>query len=371
MPETSGETVPGDRGRAEWRRTARKAGDSLAYGDGQPAAAGRGEGRGSAARSAWEAASDDRYRARPAAQVLADRLAVALAHHVPGWRLPRPSVLARRYDVSTAQVDAAISELVSRHLLRRLPDGQVHRVSPAEYLIPLEGVPGLRSRIDPMAGELTCQSRKIAWRRVPEDIGWALQVDPTEQVCVVHTVWTTGGEPAASAITYMPTAMTGVLPDTAPPGDQVAGAPLGSSPELAEARWDDLASMGEPAALQVEMQQPPPSTARSLRLSAGQPAAMVTVRFDDPATGRPAALTLAVLRPELFRIVVQTAEMPLPGDEEGCLRGAWTAADWESLSDIPAPSGRPASGPGAANGRSARATSGGFGYARTSTGIPA
>jgi hypothetical protein len=89
--------------------------------------------------------------------------------------------------------------------------------------------------------------------------------------------------------------------------------------------------MGKPAALHIEMQLPPPSVARSLRLTAGQPAAMVTVRFDDPATGRPAALTVAVLRPDLFRIVVQTAEAPLPDGREGSLPGAWTHAveDWE------------------------------------------
>jgi hypothetical protein len=50
---------------------------------------------------------------------------------------------------------------------------------------------------------------------------------------------------------------------------------------------------------------------------------VVTVRFDDPATGRPVALTLAVLRPELFRIVVQTADAPLPGGEGGSATGAW------------------------------------------------
>ena len=90
--------------------------------------------------------------------------------------------------------------------------------------------------------------------------------------------------------------------------------------------------MGKPAALHVEMQPPPPSIARSLRLSAGQPAAKVTVRFDDPATGRPAALTVAVLRPELFRIVVQTAEVPLPGGEAGSAPGAWarTTEGWDS-----------------------------------------
>ena len=84
-----------------------------------------------------------------------------------------------------------------------------------------------------------------------------------------------------------------------------------------------LGAMGSPAALHLEMQPPPAAVARSLRLSAGQSAAKVTVRFDDQATGRPAALTIAVLRPELFRIVVQTAEMPLPGGEAGSATGAW------------------------------------------------
>src|SRR6266567_6322451 len=86
---------------------------------------------------------------RSSAGVLADRLAAALVHHEPGWRLPRHSALARRYNVSTAEIDAAVDELVTRHLIRRLPDGQLYRVSPAEYFIPIEGVPGLTSHADP------------------------------------------------------------------------------------------------------------------------------------------------------------------------------------------------------------------------------
>lgn len=297
MPETSGDAIRDGAGRIlSWRSR-------------------NAPGGGSADRPGRGAAGDDEFRPCPATEVLADRLAVALVHHEPGWRLPRPSVLARRYDVTTAQIDAAISELIDRHLVRRLPDGQVHRVSPAEYLIPLEGVPGLSSRIDPMAGELTCQSRRASWRRVPEEIARALHADPAGQVRVVHAIWSAAGEPAASAMTYVPTGMTGAIPDT----------------DLAQARWTGLPTLGEPAALHLEMHQPPPSVARSLRLSAGQPAAMVTVRFDDRATGRPAALTLAVLRPELFRIVIQTAQAPLPDDGEDRLPGALTGADWEAL----------------------------------------
>ena len=77
--------------------------------------------------SAASEASDGRALAGPgsSATVLADRIAAALAHHEPGWRLPRQTALARRYNVSPAEVDAAISELSARHLIRRLPDGQL------------------------------------------------------------------------------------------------------------------------------------------------------------------------------------------------------------------------------------------------------
>ena len=338
MPGTGADT-----GRTVSRRTAGAARGGPAVGDGGPVPRAREGERGLAARSAGEAVGGDQFQARRAAEVLADRLAMALVHHEPGWRLPRHTVLARRYNVSTTEIDAAISALVGRHLVRRLPDGQVHRVSPAEYLIPLEGIPGLRSRIDPMAGELSCRTRQTSWRRVPEDIGWALRIDPAGQVWVVHTVWAAGDEPAAYVTTYLPSDAAGAIPGVDPPAtdeagtpaaDGTAGEPAGIPPggeagEAAGARSPPgsdlvaLGAMGEPAALHVEMQPPPPSIARSLRLSAGQSAVRVTVRFDDPGTGRPAALTVAVLRPELFRIVVQTAEMPLPGGEAGSAPGAW------------------------------------------------
>lgn len=65
-------------------------------------------------------------------------------------------------------------------------------------------------------------------------------------------------------------------------------------------------SLGQPVALHLELQPPPSSVARGLRLRAGQPAAMVTVRFDDRQTGRAVALTVAALRPDLFRIVIDS-----------------------------------------------------------------
>ena len=66
-------------------------------------------------------------------------------------------------------------------------------------------------------------------------------------------------------------------------------------------------------------------------MSPGQLAALLTVRFDDPVNRDPVALTVAVCRPDLFRIVVDSAQLPLPAGDTGSLAGAWThaVAGWE------------------------------------------
>jgi DNA-binding GntR family transcriptional regulator len=251
---------------------------------------------------------------RSATEVLADRIAAALVRHEPGWRLPRHTVLARRYDVSTAEIEVALGELTARHLIRRLPDGQLYLVSPAEYLVPLEGVPGLGTLADPMGGQIVCQSRQASLSQVPEDIGRALRVPSADQVGVIRTQWTTAyGQPAAVCTTYLHRDIAAPFL-TAPPRDADAGSdaavnlallpiPVPAAPD----GTGEVTAIGKPGSVHLEMQPPPPALAKRLRLAAGQPAVLVTTRFDDLEKGRPVALTSAVFRPELFRIVMQAA----------------------------------------------------------------
>ena len=241
------------------------------------------------------------------AGVLADRLAATLVHHEPGWRLPRPSALARRYNVRPAQVEQAVKELAARHLIRQLPDGQLYRASPAEYLIPVQGVPRLGANLDPMGGEVSCRKRKVSWRRVPEDIGWALGIPPADSVCAIKCHWSINGEPAAISTTYLTAEAAGQVGelesgdgDRLPSEYELCG--FGSADGHVVAR----PPLGLPAAMYMEMQPPPSSIARGLRLGAGQPAAMITVRFDDQASRRAVALTVAALRADMFRIVVDS-----------------------------------------------------------------
>jgi hypothetical protein len=59
---------------------------------------------------------------------------------------------------------------------------------------------------------------------------------------------------------------------------------------------------------------------------------MITIRFADPGTDRPVALTIAVLRPDMFRIIVQTPQPPLPAGDAGSSARSWAhvAEGWES-----------------------------------------
>jgi len=231
-----------------------------------------------------------------AAGVLADRMAAALVHREPGWRLPRRSALARRYNVSLTEIDAAITDLARRSLVRRLPDGQLYRASPADYWIPIEGAAGLGTRLDPMGGTITCQARHVSRREAPQDVAWALGLPTGAPIRVVRCVWSAAGDPVAVSTAY--------LHDSS--ADEDTGADLADGQEFSS--FGAALNAMPAVAVSVEISPPQPAVARSLRLSPGQPVMMVTIRFDDSGTGAPGGLTVVMLKPELFRIAIDTTE---------------------------------------------------------------
>jgi DNA-binding GntR family transcriptional regulator len=280
-------------------------------------AAGSGQAtRGQAAGTGGERPDEEGRGAEgSAAGVLADRMAAALVHREPGWKLPRRSALARRFNVSVAEIDVAVEELSRRSLLRKLPDGQLYRASPAEYQIPIEGLAGLSTTVDPMGSAIVCQAKHVSRRAAPQDICWALGLARGTHVRVIRCLWTSGGFPVAMSTAYLPQS----------PGSREAAAGHVSAPYDDESGWspafDDVLSAppadpagngpdtgvaaGHPAALNVELSPPQPSIARGLRLPPGQPAITVTIRFDESSV--PVALTVVMLRSDFFKVSVETA----------------------------------------------------------------
>jgi hypothetical protein len=148
-------------------------------------------------------------------------------------------------------------------------------------------------------------------------------------------VWAAGANPVAVSTAYVPEAVAKAIPrqamasfeemlhpvpgvrppaDPAGPGDSPSG--VGGADDLAfqppdgaEApigAMDHMPGTTSARAVDIELSPPQPAVARSLRLVPGQPAFSVTIRFDDPDAQAPVGLTVVILKPEFFRVVIET-----------------------------------------------------------------
>ena len=236
---------------------------------------------------------------------LAERMAAALTDREPGWRLPRRSALAKRYGTDIGEIDAAIADLVRRSLIRRLPDGQLYRASPAEDWIGVEGIDELGTRLDPMGNTIGCLSRQVSRGKAPRDVAIALGQPPEAHLRMVRCVWTADDEPVAVSVAYVP--------------DQEAGQ---EGTPVAPLRA---------AAVSVQLSPPHPETARALRVPASLPVITVTVGFGGAAGGRSAVSTVT-LKPELFRVAI---DLPPAGTEASLARPAQTSGARPSYGRAP------------------------------------
>jgi hypothetical protein len=194
----------------------------------------------------------------PPPGLLADRLAAMVAVHQPGWRLPRPSELALRYNVSATAMDAAIAQLARRHLLRQMSDGHVYRASPAEYLTTFEPLPGLGSLIDPMGAAITCTGQRIHQQPVPEDVRRALRLAPGARACSVRRTWAaTTALPPSPRPTFPPTRRACSPSLLAPAEDSLPEIGVILNPPPAHAGGGPSA---RPGAFYLEVQPPPHAT---------------------------------------------------------------------------------------------------------------
>lgn len=237
----------------------------------------------------------------PELGVLAQRIAGSLVHHEPGWRMPRFSVIARHFGVTAEQVAAAVDQLADRRLVRRQPGGHFCRLSPAVYHIPLAAGACLRTAASPISGALTCRARAIHRERLRGDVAWALDASAGEAGCVLRLQFAVGDEPAALSATYVTAAFESVL-------DKLAGV---EPPELLPfGSHDPAADHRAVRSVQLEMQQPPAGVAGLIHLPPGEKAIMITARVDERAAGGPAALTVAILRPDRFRVTIGSSDTP-------------------------------------------------------------
>ena len=140
-------------------------------------------------------------------------------------------------------------------------------------------------------------SRHVSQRDAPQDIAWALGTSGDTPVRIVRCVWASSGEPVAISTAYLPEAVIGGLPaDEAGTFEETL---------LALPAGTIMAGSAYAAAVDLELSPPQPSVARSLRLVPGQSAISVTIRFDDVQAHSPVGLSVVILKPEHFRVVIE------------------------------------------------------------------
>jgi DNA-binding GntR family transcriptional regulator len=140
-------------------------------------------------------------------------------------------------------------------------------------------------------------------RAAPERIASALRLGADDPPCAVQTEWETDGAIAAVSTTYLPAHLAGLLMPRLDATDDPAAA---LNPVAAQ---QGSLSLARPAALYMEVRQPPRWAARTLHLSSADPAIIITARLDDPAIRVPVALTVAILHPGHFRIAIETPDV--------------------------------------------------------------
>jgi hypothetical protein len=188
---------------------------------------------------------------------------------------------------------------------------------------------GLRARADPVGGNLSVKSRTVSAHPVRDDIKCALQMAPDESAWTLQLLWVVGGEPAAITATYLAPQLAETVigePDPAVPDGICAVLPL---TPLAGGGKQDAAgpSWLLPRALHTEMQQPPRWAAQALGLTASQRAVIITARYDDMRDGKPMALTIAALRPDLLRVTIASSDEPIIGRCPGGVSPGWAHVD--------------------------------------------
>lgn len=238
---------------------------------------------------------DDVTDAQPAYLALAGQLEALVSTLEPGDRLPSENELARRHGVSRITTRAALQELESRFLVRRvrgagtfvsrridLPLGPDLPWSPSDAICRAGGV-ARRSVVS------------IRTRRPAAPVRNALDLDADERITSVAWTDSIDGEgPAAHGVAHLPVEVAPEVAEHLVDGFSLDGV-LVDACSLAPSRLWALA----------ELVPVPTEVAPRLDLDGGPLVWSLETCLHDPRLGRPVALSHTWLRPDLFRLVVE------------------------------------------------------------------
>jgi GntR family phosphonate transport system transcriptional regulator len=226
---------------------------------------------------------------------IVDTLVGELAGRQPGARVASEHEIAARFAVSRAVAGAALRELESRLLVRRIRGSGTFVNGRIDYVISADRAPAWHQAVRAAGAEPRSVVRSITGEALPGDLASRLeraQGSPAHRV--VRQSWI-NGMPSGWAIEWIPD-------DVFPDGADVALRTVESLDQVLR----QMAKV-EPARAwcRVGMELPPPEIAAGLEIDQGRHVWLVESVNRDARRGFPVMTSIWWTRPDVVRITVE------------------------------------------------------------------
>jgi DNA-binding GntR family transcriptional regulator len=226
---------------------------------------------------------------------IVDTLVVDLAGCQPGDRVASEHEIAARFAVSRAVAGAALRELESRLLVRRVRGSGTFVNGRIDYIISADRVPSFSHTVRAAGAEPRSVVRSIAAEPLPDDLAARLEREPGIPAHrIVRQSWI-NDLPSGWVIEWIPD-------DVFPDGADVAVRAVESLDQV-------LRQMGgvEPvrAWCRVSMELPPPEVSEGIETDPGRHVWVVESVSRDAHRGFPIMTSIWWTRPDLIRITVE------------------------------------------------------------------
>lgn len=217
----------------------------------------------------------------------------------PGTRVASEYEIAARFAVSRAVAGAALRELESRLLVRRVRGSGTYVNERIDYVISASGAPSWSGTVRGAGAEPHSILRSAGARPLPVDLAARLEREPGSPAhCLVRQGWI-NGMPSGWVTEWIPG-------DVFPAAADMAVRTVGSLDQVLR----QMANVDPVRAwCRVSMELPPPEIAAGLEIGQGRHVWLVESVTRDAAKGFPVTASIWWMRPDVIRVIVEMSNL--------------------------------------------------------------
>jgi len=213
----------------------------------------------------------------------------------PGVRVASEHEIAARFAVSRAVAGAALRELESRLLVRRVRGSGTYVNGRIDYIISASRTPSWSETVRNAGAEPRSSLRTIAPKPLPDELAVRLEREPGSPAhCMIRQGWI-NGMPSGWVTEWIPD-------DVFPAAADVAVRTVGSLDQVLR----QMANVDPVRAwCRVSMELPPPEVAEALEIDPGRHVWLVESINNDAIRRFPVMASIWWTRPDVVRVIVE------------------------------------------------------------------